>query len=149
MYICNVKIKQVIAMFGALLVVMGSIGIPLYKHTCLHEDLTIRTVFTPSDHCETEKCETPVVDACCKKELEKVSDRRCCEDEVSAIMLPLNYFEKSSISIHFEALPIIPYSFLSTESFVFPTKAPVLANQSNAPPLGVNERLPLYCIWRL
>lgn len=143
------KLKQVIALFGVVLVMMGSIGIPLYKHTCLHESLTIRTVFIPSDHCETESCEVPKVASCCEAESKVISKKHCCDDEVSALKLPLNYFEESNWSIFANA--VLPQSSFNFEflSNACEIKSPLIAFESNAPPLGVNERLSLFCIWRL
>ncbi len=144
------KIKQVISFIGALIVLIGSIGIPLYKHTCLHEDLTIRTVFTPSDHCETVSCDAVKIDLCCKKDLKKVIDKQCCDDEVSAFKLPLNFYENNPVSFQFEAGLVHDFPFFNFDSQQFVVcKKSLLTVKSNAPPLGVSERLPLICIWRL
>ncbi|HLP56683.1 MAG TPA: hypothetical protein VK151_16720 [Fluviicola sp.] len=132
------------------LVFLGSIGIPLYRHSCSHEQITIQTLFTMSDHCEAE-AETE--DSCCEKAIPEQSesvDDNCCTDEIKRLSLPFDYFE----SAHYELpvwIAVIPK--LSELRFVpesIPSDESLIACQiTEPPPKPLGERLPVNCCWRL
>jgi hypothetical protein len=134
---------------GLILVVfLGSIGIPLYRHSCSHEQITIQTLFTMSDHCGEE---TEEEDACCAKTIaDESADDNCCTDEIKRLSLSFDYFE----SHHYQP-PFWLGEVPSAIAFRFPTEI-VVSDESlivcqitEPPPKPLGERLPVNCCWRL
>jgi hypothetical protein len=138
-----------------LLVFSGSVGIPLYQHTCTHENITIHTLFTASDHCEEMQSQPVEKDECCAKAArqaaaEQVEKEPCCKEDVTRLAMTFNYFEHVQLSVGIlpPAIPsieqILPYTS------VFPAEDAVLfASNSDPPPLPGRERLCLNCVYRL
>lgn len=143
--------KKVLATAGILIVLLGVIGVPVYRHTCLHQDLTIVSVYAPSDHCEEVACVVePVVSSCCEKEsaIQEVNGN-CCADEISDIRLHLSYFEEFVVKWQL----VLPDVISNTTYLIADNRAIIKKSmgivQSHAPPLKVHQYLPLICIWRL
>lgn len=135
-----------------ILLILGSIGVPLYKHTCFHERITISTIFTPSGHCEVRHEEPPKTGAsCCEKDVKETAalDSRCCDEEVSVLKLPLTFFEKIqwvfSLALFVEYL--VPDILVLADHYI-PLQI-AFPSVPDPPPLKTLERLPILCVWRL
>lgn len=136
-------------------VLMGTIGIPFYQHTCMHENRVMQSVFVPSHECreEHQKAEAP---ACCaKQEAEVVSSGRetvsdnCCLDEVSNWQFSFFFFQ-SVHPIFAESLEEISVlSFFSPFEILWDNNDETCFSGSDPPSLSVLERLTHLCIWRL
>lgn len=145
--------KRVLQIGMVVMVLMGSIGIPFYQHTCLHENKVLSSVFMPSNDCsdEHQKVAEP---SCCEKEKQQLEtkeslDDACCLDEVSSWQFSFFFFqevhpilaesfEELSIGSFFQALEI---GWDLEDDFVF--------SGADPPALSVLERLTNLCIWRL
>lgn len=136
-------------------VLMGTIGIPFYQHTCLHENRVLQSVFVPSNECseEHQKVEEP---ACCSKaktpavvsDQETISDN-CCLDEVSNWQFSFFFFQDVH-PIFAEALEEVSIlSFIPQFEAVWTNEDKELFSGSDPPTLNVLERLTHLCIWRL
>lgn len=145
--------QRLFSILLTLLVFSGSIGVPLYRHTCLHERITIRTLFTASDHCETghSKVLPEKVESCCAVPAEKQQIKEhCCTEEVTRLALPFSYVEHARL-IHFVApdalLPVRSYQYVIAD--ISENNSVVYVAYADPPPLSVRERLPVNCCWRL
>lgn len=134
-------------------VLMGTIGIPFYQHTCLHENKVVKSVFVPSNECSEEhlKAETP---PCCSKEevnhsgQQTISDN-CCLDEVSNWQFSFFFFQDVH-PIYAEALEEVSIlSFFPNFEIVWDNEDSKLFSGSDPPTLTALERLTQLCIWRL
>lgn len=130
------------------LVFLGSIGIPLYRHSCSHEQVTIQTLFTMSDHCEEEAEEEK---SCCEKRIpdEAVSDN-CCSDEVQRLSLSFDYFESAHYQypVWIAQAPLLT-EFQFTPEIIYADEPIVVFQITKPPPKPLGERLPVNCCWRL
>ena len=144
--------KSILAIGAVLIVLLGVFGIPVYTHTCLHEDLTIVSVFTPSDHCEEVACEEPKQEAsCCEQEKseEEEINGNCCADDLSDVRLHLSYFEEFLVKwqLAYPEQEIIAFADVIDREAVIQKSIGIV--QTHAPPIDVGQYLPLICIWRL
>ncbi len=144
--------KSILAIGAVLIVLLGVFGIPVYTHTCLHEDLTIVSVFTPSDHCEEVACEEPNQEAsCCEQEKseEEEINGNCCADDLSDVRLHLSYFEEFLVKwqLAYPEPEIIAFTDFNDRKSAIKKSLGIV--QTHAPPIDVGQYLPLICIWRL
>ncbi|MDR0800935.1 hypothetical protein [Fluviicola sp.] len=136
-------------------VLMGTIGIPFYQHTCLSENQVYQSVFVYPRECVKEHMKE-TKPSCCSTPKVAVEDHResvqghCCVDEVSNWQFSFFFFQ----SVH----PVFVKSFeeLSVLSFFSPFEISLtdenwqLFSGADPPPaLTVFERLTQLCIWRL
>jgi hypothetical protein len=87
------KPKGYILFISALFLLVGSIGVNVFLHTC-EEDGTFVSYFVPSaedDHCENAHDDKP---ACCVSDESTEDD--CCGDEIKVIKLKFDFFQKIS-----------------------------------------------------
>ena len=146
--------RQLYSIAIVLLVFFGSVGIPLYQHKCLHDDITIHTLFTGSDHCEVmQEEEQPNAPDCCASKVKKqeVKEDHCCTEDVTRLALAFNFFENWQLQtamIPQAELKIAQHLPYSTE---FPAEKQVMlcVSDTDPPPLSGRDRLPVICIWRL
>lgn len=137
-------------------VLMGTIGIPFYQHTCLHENRVMQSVFVPSHEC-AEKHQKEEKPSCCSKskapvvvvsDQETVSDN-CCLDEVSNWQFSFFFFQDVH-PIFSEALEEISIlSFFTHFEVLWCKEDTQLFSGSDPPALTSLERLTHLCIWRL
>ena len=148
--------KRILSILSVLLVFFGSVGVPLYQHTCQHEDITINTLFTASDHCEAghEAVVEKAHDCCAAPEPEtdqdQLADDSCCSEHVSRLAMSFNYFEQWQLVV-----AIIPAAAFSAEKYLpyapsFPAESQIqYAANTDPPPLTGRQRLCANCILRL
>lgn len=148
--------KKVLSIASVLLVFFGTVGVPLYQHTCLHEDITINTLFTASDHCEDgHEDEEQQADDCCavpepKIDHERLSENHCCSEDISRLAMSFDYFEQWQ-----QAVAAIPAPVFSVEKYLlyapaFPSESHIrFATNTDPPALSGRQRLCANCILRL
>lgn len=145
--------KRMLQIGMIVIVLMGTIGIPFYQHTCLSENLTHKSILVPMHACaqEHEKVEKP---SCCSADKVVVDDQEsvdghCCVDEVSSWQFSFFFFQ----NVHpifadaFEELSIL--SFFNPFETIWTDEDRELFSGSDPPTLTVLERLTQLCIWRL
>lgn len=138
-----------LAGIGLILVVfLGSIGIPLYRHSCSHEQITIQTLFTMSDHCEEE---TEEEDACCAKAIvDESADDNCCTDEIKRLSLSFDYFESDHDQSPFWVSEVPDFAELRfIKEVLVADESLIVCQITEPPPKPLGERLPVNCCWRL
>lgn len=136
------KPKGYVLLITALFVLVGSIGVSVFLHTC-EEDGTFVSYFVPANdegHCENAHQEKP---ACCDSE-ESTEDDDCCGDEIKYIKFKLDYFQKISA-------PFIPVFHVSLPVTVdletWSDENRVTNNYANPPPLPANILRSLNQVW--
>lgn len=150
-----IRMKRILQIGMIVVVLMGTIGIPFYQHTCLSGNEVHQSVFVASHQCAKEHAKE-VKPACCSAPKVVVEDRQesldghCCVDQVSNWQFSFFFFQ----SVH----PVFAEAFeeLSVLSFFSPFELGVsnddqqLFSGSDPPTVPtVLERLTQLCIWRL
>lgn len=146
--------KRVLQIGMIVVVLVGTIGIPFYQHTCLHENRVLQSVFVRAHECPKEHV-TVEKPACCSEskaqvspDQETVSDK-CCLDEVSNWQFSFFFFQNVH-PIFAEALEEVSIlSFFSHFEMVWTADDKELFSGSDPPTLTSLERLTHLCIWRL
>jgi hypothetical protein len=146
--------KQILQIGMIVVVLMGTIGIPFYQHTCLHENRVLQSVFVPSNECSEEHLKTEKPDCCATKQTtassgeETISDN-CCLDEVSNWQFSFFFFQDVHpiFSEVLEELSVL--SFFSHFEVLWINEDKELFSGSDPPTLTILERLTHLCIWRL
>lgn len=142
------KWKQVLGLLAAFLLFIGAVGVPIYKHTCLHEQQTFHTLFIPSDHCAPQTS-TESADCCAKTIPAPTLSEHCCEDSVAYFQFHSYSWEHNPLDFQLialaEPLVYIDCAFekvklrASNQQLKFP----------DPPPISGRERLISHCIWRI
>ena len=151
--------RHLAAISLVLIVFFGSVGIPLYQHTCLHEDITIHTLFTSSDHCEEMAVmeSEATTDACCKAPAtvaapssEQLKNSHCCTDDMTRLAMSFHFFEQWQVQAAIiPQLPLAIADYLpATPSFPRAAQLRIAAN-SDPPPVYGRELLNRICVYRL
>lgn len=136
------KSKGCIIFISALFLLMGSIGVNVFLHTC-EEDGTFVSYFVPADeneHCDKAHEEAPV---CCSAD-ETESDDDCCGDEIRHIKLKLDYFQKINAPFIPLTSTIQPICFEKVESN---EEQIVIHNYANPPPRKSSVERSLSQVW--
>ncbi len=97
------KPKGFILLISAVFLLIGSIGVSVFLHTC-EEDGTFVSFFVPGeDHCKNEQAQD--LPACClaHQSTDESEDDDCCDDEMKHYKVDLDFFQKISA-------PFIPLS---------------------------------------
>lgn len=136
------------------LILAGSIGVPVYQHTCLHEKKTINTLFVASNHCEQEHVQVEVP-KCCAKAIKQTTPKESVED--NCCINEVDHWHFSCFSDG--KIPMPQLGVYLAELFQFPTirasQSPVATQISatnfgnDPPPIKINDRLALLCVWRI
>ena len=145
--------KRILQIGMIVVVLMGTIGIPFYQHTCLHENRVLQSVFVPSNECSEEHLKAEQPDCCSTAEIrvsdqESISDN-CCLDEVSNWQFSFFFFQDVH-PIFAEAMEELSVlSFIPSFEAVWTNEDKELFSGSDPPTLNVLERLTHLCVWRL
>ena len=136
------------------LILAGSVGIPVYQHTCLHEKLTINTLFVASDHCEEEHVDVVIPDCCAIADVENSSHvavkDNCCVDQVDHWHFSCfgdGKIPVASLGVYISDFSEVHPQIIQENLANSQTQVTNLGN--DPPPLNVSERLALHCIWRI
>ncbi|MFK7783861.1 MAG: hypothetical protein AB8B56_02030 [Crocinitomicaceae bacterium] len=98
------KPKGFILLISALFLLIGSIGVSVFLHTC-EEDGTFVSFFVPGeDHCKSEQVHD--IPECClaHQSTDESEDDDCCDDEMKHYKVELDFFQKISTL----AIPLYP-----------------------------------------
>lgn len=144
------KWKQVLGLLAAFLLFIGAVGVPIYKHTCLHEQKTVHTFFITSNHCEKASCLVEPIKNCCAKTIpDSTLSEHCCEDSVAYFQFHSYSWEHNPLDFQLIALPepLVP---VDCSFEIIKLKASnQLLKFPDPPPISGRERLITNCIWRI
>ncbi|MCJ8291830.1 MAG: hypothetical protein HRT58_18710 [Crocinitomicaceae bacterium] len=135
------KPKGFILCISALFLLIGSIGVNVFLHTC-EEDGTFVSYFVPADnkeHCEKSHVDKP---ECCTSD--ETEDDDCCGDELKHFKVQLDYFQKIStpfIPIYYSPQPT------SLVEFELNEESTTVHNYANPPPKKRSVERSLSQIW--
>ncbi len=141
--------KQFFQIVGIVVVFFGTLGLPLFQHTCLQENITIQSVFTPSNHCEKEHLELEV-ESCCKKEksISTQFEKKCCVEDQSQLQLSFTYFEHLQLHPFLQSIAVSNFDYPNWIGSV-DSEEKQLPSFADSPPFLSSKRLPLLCVWRI
>lgn len=153
-YLCSVKICLQIAF--VFIILAGSIGIPVYEHTCLEKNQTATTLFVSASNCHEQEEAAHEKMPCCKEK--KVAETAtsgsnakekhdCCNDEVSAFKVGFYKLQHDDFQFTLCALPVQPKWILQEVALV-PETQDVLCF-ADLPPPRLQDRLALLQVWRI
>lgn len=146
--------KRILQISMIVVVLMGTIGIPFYQHTCLHENRVMQSVFVPSNECSEEHMKAAEQPDCCSTAQASYSDREtisdnCCLDEVSNWQFSFFFFQDVHPILAEELEEVSILSFFSHFEVLRSNEDKQLFSGSDPPALTSLERLTHLCIWRL
>lgn len=141
------KIRTAIWLTGLMLLLLGSIGVNVFSHTC-HEDGEIISYFVAIDnHCDDQLLE---VDDCCAAETQcelnkpaHTEEHDCCDDEIKNLKLKLDYFQTSQENDINSIQPVFVQSRNELVSLVNVQPN----NYANPPPIPRSERISQNQVW--
>jgi len=146
LYICFVKLCLQIAF--VIIILGGSLGIPVYQHTCLNENKSEHAIFVNTTECHDDEEQHEAMACCQPVKSEKNADDGCCTDEVSAYKV--SFFKQFQTDFQFSSLDFdqrFPQSV-----FNLPVRSiedrQVLAF-ADLPPPKLQKRLALIQVWRI
>jgi hypothetical protein len=127
------KWKVVITLLNALLLIVGSVGVNIFQHTCEQDGTIISYFVNTENHCTGEKENLP---PCCQKEPSKKEgkgfEKDCCNDTFSYLHYqPLTFFQSDElhkINVSEAYIPTSQTLFLSS------TLKTVFINRKTAKP---------------
>lgn len=127
-------------------IVAGSIGIPVFQHTCVQSNLVAKTFFVSPDNCH-EKQDAHLKHSCCEEKQTKVK-HDCCSDEVSAYKI--GFFKGNGDSYHFIICQSVSNSIPFYENqTAFPAVKNKILGFADLPPPKLTSRLALLQVWRI
>jgi hypothetical protein len=142
------KWKQVLGLLAAFLLFIGAVGVPIYKHTCLHQQQTFHTLFIPSDHCAPQTS-LESADCCAKTIPDPTLSEHCCEDSVAYFQFHSYSWEHNPLDFQLIALAE-PIVYVNCAFEIVKLKASnQLLKFPDPPPISGRERLISHCIWRI
>ena len=150
LYICLRMVQKALIGLLVLFVFLGSLGIPLYEHTCLHEKMSIKTLFKASDHCAVKASDQHQHPTCCAKASKEVVKDECCTEEMTYLTMTFNFFEFTDTPI--SLLPQVPFTYTKEQLFssiLLSNEIVLFATNPDPPSLSGKDLLPKNCIWRL
>ncbi len=141
------QLKKSIFIFFVALITVGSIGVPVFTHTCKTENTEFKTLFVPSSHCEEEVKEKSCQSACCEvKDIAEQED--CCSDDVQELKFSFDIFQKISQEFYLFEEPDFYFSQKSTHLIVNNEEIEFYTD-SSPPPLETLHYLQRICTWRI
>lgn len=133
--------KRISAFLLALLILVVSVGVPIFTHICEEDGSSYAIGFNwNKDHCELKKD----VHSCCLKE-----EKNCCSHETNFIKLKEDFSQFRSLSFH--SFPITGQNFQSFKPCFtfFISKEVQVFNLGPPPLLSGNSLRTLLQVWRI
>lgn len=144
-YFCFVKFC--LQFVFLILIVAGSIGVPVYQHTCNETSEVENAILVNTTNCHEDGHEDKEKSCCSEKEAVSTDD--CCTDEVSAYKVSFFKSEQQKLFLDLAVLPDFNISsVLSTEDGFSVERSTVLAF-SDLPPPKLSKRLAQLQVWRI
>ena len=123
-------IRSTLLIFFISLLFVGTIGVPVFTHSC-EEDGVFKTYFIQANnHCEDEKKELPT---CCKKEKEEKDKKDCCNDETEVFKLKVDYISFWN-DFSFQSFQIPENPYCSSDNLIILSENQTLQSCNSDPP---------------
>ncbi len=124
-------IRSTQLIFFISLLFVGTIGVPVFTHSCQKEGQFTSYFLPLNDHCEKE--EISDLPPCCKKEKEEKDKKDCCNDETEVFKLKVDYvsFWKD---FSFQSFVIPENRSFSFDKKVVPSEKQTLQSSNSDPP---------------
>jgi len=131
---------------GLCIVLLGSLAIPVYQHTCLHDNVVVSSAFVKTTHCQEDEKENGHGKPCCNEEQK---NKKCCDDEVNSLQIP--FFQVQNDVEPNVLVAVLPESIdkiVETENTVTENQETILSF-TDLPPPKLPKRLALLQVWRI
>ncbi|MFZ9028725.1 MAG: HYC_CC_PP family protein [Crocinitomicaceae bacterium] len=129
-------IRNVFILSIVSLLVMGSVGIDVFKHICKEDGVTV-TLFVEADH----HCKEEVQTSCCSGHDEK----DCCDDEVEHVQIQPDYYNDFFSPEWIAVIAGKPLSFVLEEKVI--SEEINISNYPQPPPLSGRQLLTNKQVW--
>ena len=126
----------------------GSLGIPVYQHTCLNENKSEHALFVNTTECHDDEEQSEAMSCCQPEKATTDVDDGCCTDEVSAYKI--SFFKQFQTEFQFSVLdfPLFNSLEIFSTSVHYASDSEVLAF-ADLPPPKLQKRLALIQVWRI
>ncbi len=124
-------IRSTLLIFFISLLFVGTIGVPVFTHSCQKEGQFTSYFLPLNDHCEKE--EISDLPTCCKKEKEEKDKKDCCNDETEVFKLKVDYVSFWN-DFSFQSFVIPENRSFSFDKKVVPSEKQTLQSSNSDPP---------------
>ncbi len=130
-----------------ILIIAGSVGVPVYQHTCNETKEVANAIFVNTTNCHEDEQKHEEMSCCTEKEVVTKDD--CCSDEISSYQVSFyksdqqKFVLELGILSNFDLTPV-----LSTEDGFSSETTTVLAF-ADLPPPKLSKRLAQLQVWRI
>ena len=124
-------IRSILLIFFISLLFVGTIGIPVFTHSCQKEGQFTSYFLPLNDHCEKE--EISDLPPCCKKEKEEKDKKDCCNDETEVFKLKVDYISFWN-NYSFQSFQIPENTYFSFDNVIILSEKQTLQSCSSDPP---------------
>ena len=124
-------IRSTQLIFFISLLFVGTIGVPVFTHSCQKEGQFTSYFLPLNDHCEKE--EISDLPPCCKKEKEEKDKKDCCNDETEVFKLKVDYVSFWN-NFSFQSFQIPENTYFSFDNVIILSEKQTLQSCSSDPP---------------
>ena len=124
-------IRSTLLIFFISLLFVGTIGVPVFTHSCQKEGQFTSYFLPLNDHCEKE--EISDLPPCCKKEKEEKDKKDCCNDETEVFKLKVDYVSFWN-DFSFQAFQIPENTYFSFYNVIILSERQTLQSCNSDPP---------------
>lgn len=144
-YFCFVKFcLQVVFL---IVIVAGSIGVPVYQHTCNETKEVASAIFVNTTDCHEDEQKVAKMSCCSEKDVATKDD--CCSDEISSYKISFFQSDQQKLFLDLGVLsPVYLMPVLSAE-VGFSIESSAIFAFSDLPPPKLSKRLAQLQVWRI
>jgi len=145
-YICSVK--SFFQIVFVVIILGGSLGIPVYQHTCLSENKSEHALFVNTTECHDDEEQHESMACCQPEKLANTAEEGCCTDEVSAYKI--SFFKQYQTEFQFSPFDFPSENALGAFNFSgFRVSDTEVLAFADLPPPKLQKRLALFQVWRI
>ena len=122
-------IRSTLLIFFISLLFVGTIGVPVFTHSCQKEGQFTSYFLPLNDHCEKEEISN--LPPCCKKEKKDTND--CCNDEAEVFKLKVDYVSFWN-DFAFQSFQLTENQHFSFDKVIIPSETQTLQSSNSDPP---------------
>lgn len=124
-------IRSTLLIFFISLLFVGTIGVPVFTHSCQKEGQFTSYFLPLNDHCEKEGISD--LPPCCKKEKEEKDKNDCCNDETEVFKLKVDYVSFWN-NFSFQSFQIPENQYFSFDNVILLSEQQTLQSCNSDPP---------------